>query len=142
MIEVVGKIANKAITILIDSGASNSYISPNLVEKCHLKKSKLETTSLVQLATSAKRKITEFVKVCPLEMNGMKTFEDLNIIPLGSYDVLIGTDWLKSHQQFWIAIIKFIRRTIALRHIIALYLNKCLRKGCELYPIHVEESKD
>ena len=84
MIEVAGKIANKTITILIDSGARNSCIAPNLVEKCHLKKSKLETISLVQLATRARRKITEFVKVCPLEMNGSKTFEDLNIIPLGS----------------------------------------------------------
>ena len=53
MIEVPGKISNKTITILIDSGARNSYISPNLVEKCHLKKSKLETTSLVQLAIGA-----------------------------------------------------------------------------------------
>ena len=82
MIEVAGNISIKTITTLIDSGASNSYISPNLVEKCQLKKSKLETTSLEQLATRAKRKITEFGKVCPLEMNGMKTFEYLNIIPL------------------------------------------------------------
>ena len=41
MIEVVGKIANKTITILIYLGARNSYISPNLVEKCHLKKSNI-----------------------------------------------------------------------------------------------------
>ena len=83
---------------MIDSGASNSYISHNLVEKCHLKKSKLETTSLIRLATGAKRKITEFVKMCPLEMNGLKTFADLNIIPLGSYDVLIGMYWLDAHH--------------------------------------------
>ena len=59
MIEVAGDIANKTITILIDLGASNSYISTNLVEKCHLKKSKLETTSIVQLTIGANRKITE-----------------------------------------------------------------------------------
>ena len=47
LIEVAGKIANKTITILIDFGARNSCISPNLVEKCHLKKSKLEIESLV-----------------------------------------------------------------------------------------------
>ena len=99
MIEVAGKIANKTITILIDSGASNSYISPNLVEKCHLKKSKLEMTILVLLAIGAKRKIIEFVKVCPLEMNGMKTFVDLNIIPLGSYDVLISKDTLSLRDK-------------------------------------------
>ena len=43
LIEVAGKIANKTITILIDSGTSNSYISPDLVKKCHLKKIKPET---------------------------------------------------------------------------------------------------
>ena len=92
MIEVVCKIANKTITILIDSGANNSYIAPNLVEKCHLKKCKLKTMSIVQLATGDKRKIIEFVKMCPLELNGAKTFAELNIIPLGSYDVLISMD--------------------------------------------------
>ena len=107
MIEVAGNIANKNIAILIDFGARNSYIAPNIVEKCHLKKSKLEIESLVQLATWAKRKIIEFVKMCPLEMNGLKTFADLNIIPLGSYDVLIGMDWLDAHH----AILDFHNKT-------------------------------
>ena len=39
MIEVTCNISNKTITILIDTSANNSYISPNLIEKCHLKKS-------------------------------------------------------------------------------------------------------
>ena len=97
-LEVTGNIANKTITILIDSGASNTHIAPNLVEKCHLKKCKLKTMSIVQLATGDKRKIIEFVKMCPLEMNGVKTFLDLKSIPLGSYDVLIGMDWLDAHH--------------------------------------------
>jgi hypothetical protein len=29
-----------------------------------------------------------------MEMNGLRTKDDLNIIPLGSYDFLIGMDWL------------------------------------------------
>ena len=31
-------------------------------------------------------------------MKGLKTFEYLNIIPLGSYDVLNGMDWLDAHH--------------------------------------------
>jgi hypothetical protein len=31
-------------------------------------------------------------------MNGVNTIVDLNIIPLGSYDVLIGMDWLDVHH--------------------------------------------
>jgi hypothetical protein len=36
MIEVEGKIDNQRIAILIDYGASHSYIYPNLVERFHL----------------------------------------------------------------------------------------------------------
>ena len=31
-------------------------------------------------------------------MNGLITCVDLNVLPLGSYDVLIGMDWLVSHR--------------------------------------------
>jgi hypothetical protein len=33
-----------------------------------------------------------------MEMNGLCTKVDLNIIPLGSYDFLIGMDWLDQHR--------------------------------------------
>jgi predicted aspartyl protease len=36
MIEVEGMINNQTIVILIDSGASHSYIDPNMVESLHL----------------------------------------------------------------------------------------------------------
>lgn len=40
MIEVESKIYNQLIAILIDSRASHSYIHPNLVGICHLKRRK------------------------------------------------------------------------------------------------------
>jgi hypothetical protein len=36
MIEVEGMINNQTIVILIDSGASHSYIDPKMVESLHL----------------------------------------------------------------------------------------------------------
>ena len=90
-------------------------------------------------------------------MNGLKTFVDLNIIPLGSYDVLIDMDWLDAHhaildchnktytclnEEVNQVTIKGIPRPISMRQITALQLNKCLRKGCQLYEIHVEELKE
>jgi hypothetical protein len=38
------------------------------------------------------------VKACPMDMNGLCTKDDLNIIPLGSYDFLIGMDWLDENH--------------------------------------------
>jgi hypothetical protein len=98
MIEVEGMINNHAFTILIDSGAIHSYIDPKVVERFQLRRSKHGKSWLVQLATGAKRKVVELVKSCPVGMNGLSTKEDLNIFPLGSYDFLIGMDWLDQHH--------------------------------------------
>jgi predicted aspartyl protease len=94
MIEVEGMINNHAFTILIDSGASHSYIDPRVVESLQLSRSKHEKSWLVQLATGTKRKVTKLVKSCPVDMNGLSTKVELNILPLGSYDCLVGMDWL------------------------------------------------
>jgi predicted aspartyl protease len=51
MVEVKGNINNQSITILIDSGASHSYLDPKIVERFHFPRSRLGAPWLVQLAT-------------------------------------------------------------------------------------------
>jgi hypothetical protein len=84
--------------ILIDSGDSHSYIYPKMVEIFQLPRSKHEKSWLVQLATGVRRKVNEIVKSCLIDMNGLNTRADLNILPLGSYDCLIGMDWMDPHH--------------------------------------------
>jgi hypothetical protein len=98
MIEVEGMINNQPITILIDSGANHSYINPRMMEILHFPRSKHGKSWLVQLATEAKRRLVELVKSCPVDMNGLSTWAELNILPLGSYEFLIGMDWLDQHH--------------------------------------------
>ena len=98
MIEVEGMITNQTIVILIDLGARHSYIDPKMVESLNLQRRKHGKYWLVQLATRAKRKFNEMVKSCPMDMNGLNTREYFNIFPLGSYDCLIGMDWLDQHH--------------------------------------------
>jgi hypothetical protein len=38
------------------------------------------------------------VKSCLMDMNGLNTRENLNILPLDSHDYLIGMDWLDQHH--------------------------------------------
>jgi hypothetical protein len=100
MIKVEGKIINQPVAILIDLGEIHCYIEPNIVDRLHLEKSKLGKTSLVQLATGTKRRIHDMVRSCSIILNGMNTSMDINIIPLGSYDILIGMYWLDKHHVF------------------------------------------
>jgi hypothetical protein len=50
------------------------------------------------LAIGTKRKVIELVKSCPVDMKGLSLKVELNILPLGSYDCLIGMDWLDQHH--------------------------------------------
>ena len=80
MVEVEGKLNQIPISILIDQGASLSYISPDLVEKCKLSIENFAKSWLVQLATGAKRKVTSFVKNCTVKMDQFETSVKLNVL--------------------------------------------------------------
>ena len=103
-------INNHAFTILIVLGDSHSYIDPKFVEIFQLPRIKHEKYWLVQLATRAKRKVVELVKSCLVGMNGLSTKEYLKNLPLGSYDFLIGMDWLDQHH----AILEFHSKAFTL----------------------------
>jgi hypothetical protein len=85
-------------------------------------------------------------------MNGINTMANLNILPLGSYDCLIGMDWLDPHH----ALLDFhnktftcldeegnqrrvqaIPRAITIREISTLQLKKCYRRGCQIFAAHM-----
>jgi hypothetical protein len=154
MIEVEGKIINQPVSILIDSRECHCYIDPNIMDRLHLEKKKLGKESLVQLATETKRRIHDMVRSCSISLNGVNTSIDLNILPLGSYDILIGMDWLDKHHvvldchnKIFTCLygngkqstVKGFPRPISTREISALQLKICFRKGCQLYASHVEE---
>jgi hypothetical protein len=92
MVGMEGMISNHLVSILIDPGSNLSYFSPQTVEKCNFQQVRHVKSWLVQLATGTKRKVTEVIPACQFIMNGLPTPKTLNILPLGSYDLLIGMD--------------------------------------------------
>jgi hypothetical protein len=76
-------------------------------------------------------------------MNGFKNQVDLNVLQLGSYDVLIGMDWLEKYKvvlNFYeifftclddngnIINIKGISRTNSVRNILSLQIKRYIQK--------------
>ena len=45
-----------------------------------------------------KRKVTKIVKDCRISFSSLNAIVNLNILLLGSYDILIGMDWLENHK--------------------------------------------
>ena len=79
-------------------------------------------------------------------MNGLVTCVDMNVLPLGSYDFLIGMDWLEANRvklDFYnktfecldeggnLRVVRGIPKVISVRNISAMQLKKTYRKGCE-----------
>ena len=81
MIEIEGKVSNLSISILIDSRASLSYISSNLMEICKLGSNEFPKNRMVKLAKGIKRKTTSMVKDYKLLMDGLQIRPNLEIIP-------------------------------------------------------------
>eukprot|EP00253_Pinus_taeda_P007451 PITA_07451 len=152
MIEFEGKIFDRTVSILVDPGATLSYVSPKVVESCGLQTTKFKSPWLVQLATGAKRRVLTKVSNCPLRLAGQTITTELNVLPLGSYDVLIGMDWL---ERRWSVIncktktvsyrdelgvgkeIQGIQKPVQIRPITASQLVKCIRNKCQIYAVQV-----
>jgi hypothetical protein len=152
MVEIEGKINDTRIFVLIDPGATLSYITPDVVESNKLKKLKHTKSWLVQLATGTKRKVVDFISDFEFSLDGQKIRTILNILPLGSYDMIIGMDWLEQHKAVldcYTKILSYkdnfgtvrtaqgIPKPVSVRQVSAMQLKKSIRKGCQVYAIQV-----
>ena len=91
------------------------------------------------------------VRKCPLVMDGLVTYADLNVLPLGSYDVLIVMDWLESHRAKLDCYNKTfeclddegnLRVVISRGKSSVMQLKKVYGKGCRVYGAHVLEAAE
>jgi hypothetical protein len=98
VVEMEGMIANHLVSILIDLGSNLSYMAPQTVDKCKMQPVRHVNTWLVQLATGTKRKVSKVIPACQFIMDGLPTQVTFNILSLGSYDPLIGMDWLAAYK--------------------------------------------
>jgi hypothetical protein len=152
MMDMECMISNHHVSILIDPGSNLSYVSPQIVEKSKLQQVKHVKSWPVQLATGTKRKVVEFIPACQFVMSGFPTQVNLNILPLGSYDLLIGMDGLAAHKtklDYYIKTLECeneegrrvtlqgIQKHVSVRQISSLQVKKYCRKGCPLYTIQV-----
>lgn len=111
----------------------------------------------VQLASGAKVNTNTLIQHCRVDLGSISTSVDLHIIPLGSYDVVLGMDWLESHgatidcRQKIIKCrddrgknleIRGIQHPISLRMISSMQMKRSLRKGCQVFTVSLREFED
>ncbi|GKD77388.1 putative reverse transcriptase domain-containing protein, partial [Tanacetum coccineum] len=86
------------VTVLFDSGADFSFISTKFMPLLNVKPSIVNPSYVIEVADGKKVEVDSIIRDCKLEL-GNSLFS-INLIPLGhgSFDVIMGMDWL-SHNK-------------------------------------------
>jgi hypothetical protein len=150
VLETTGTVADQTLSILIDPGATESFISGAALKRIKVKAVEQDEFSFMEMASGAKQKVGGKVTGCALNLGEFVTRVNLYVMILGSYDVVIGMDWLETHEAILNCKTKRLslvddegqRRVIvgrnqgvSLRFVSSLQLRKSMRKGCKLYAI-------
>ncbi|KAI3686197.1 hypothetical protein L1987_79870 [Smallanthus sonchifolius] len=80
--------------VLFDTGADRSFISRELSSQLEINPTLLEHHYTVEIADGKVIEATHILKGCQLELSGHKLDIDLMPVTLGSFDIIVGMDWL------------------------------------------------
>ncbi|KAD6794782.1 hypothetical protein E3N88_05678 [Mikania micrantha] len=145
---------NLYASVLFDTGADKSFISPEFASLLSLPTVELETPYVIELANGKMIKTSSVIQGCSLNLNDHLFCIDLLPIELGSFDVVVGMNWLSDNQAEVVCQTKVIRiplpngNTLVVQGeragrklglISCMRAQKFLRKGCYAFLAHVTE---
>ncbi|GKG13269.1 putative reverse transcriptase domain-containing protein, partial [Tanacetum coccineum] len=85
-------------TVLFDSGADFSFISTNFAPLLNVKPSIVNPGYVIEVADGKKVGVDRIIRDCKLEL--VNSLFIIDLIPLGhgSFDVIMGMDWLSENK--------------------------------------------
>ncbi|GJY41866.1 putative reverse transcriptase domain-containing protein [Tanacetum coccineum] len=89
---------NRYASMLLDSGADRSFMSTTFSALLDVIPSTLDVSYVVELADEGVSKTNTVLRGCALGLLGNPFNIDLMPVELGSFDVIIGMDWLANHH--------------------------------------------
>ncbi|CAO2168369.1 unnamed protein product [Urochloa humidicola] len=92
-----GLIQGKEIAILVDSGSSHTFVSDTLSLSL-LGVIPMESDVKVQVADGGLLHCSAFIPKASWSVHGYEFQSNLKVLPLSSYDMILGLDWLEQHS--------------------------------------------
>ena len=83
---------------LLDSGSLGDFISSTLADQLSIKKTRLDSPLLLQLAVQGSRSKVNATATVRIQYQSINEERTLDIININSYDLILGTPWLYQHQ--------------------------------------------
>ena len=84
--------------MLFDSGASHSFIAASVVIELGLEVETLEKPLYLSSPLGIRARIGMICRDCELEISGTLLTEDLRIMDMSEFDVILGMDWLTAYR--------------------------------------------
>ncbi|XP_075083577.1 uncharacterized protein LOC142167313 [Nicotiana tabacum] len=97
IILVKGSAKNRNLALLIDSGSTHSFIDENTVKEAGYQATYCPLVRVI-ITDGNYVMCTSHCKDFMWKMQGIPFKEDLFIIPLGDCDIVLGNDWMKTHN--------------------------------------------
>ncbi|GJT87368.1 putative reverse transcriptase domain-containing protein [Tanacetum coccineum] len=143
------------VKVLFDSGADKSFISISLASKLKIPSITIDTFYDIEMADGNLVSTNTVIKGCTLTLLNQPFKIDLMPIKLGSFDVVIGMDWLsKYHAKILYdekvvhipingetLIIQGDRSKTQLNLISCIKTERYISRGCQVFMIQVMEKK-
>ena len=92
---MLGKMNGKTLLMLVDSGSSHSFINSEIASDWHGVQPMVKKLR-VKVADGAVTTCDAELPDCVYQIQGHQFRSTLKLFPLGSYDVILGMDWLES----------------------------------------------
>ncbi|GJX43706.1 putative reverse transcriptase domain-containing protein [Tanacetum coccineum] len=145
---------NRYATALFDSGADKSFVSTNFSTLIELLV-ELDTCYEVELADGKVVSTNNVLIGCTLNLLNRSFPIDLMVIELGSFDIIIGMDWLSRYDAAILCgekkvriplegktlVIEGDRNNSRLKIVSCIKTQKYIKKGCELFLAQVTEQE-
>lgn len=96
-----GLIQHNEILMLVNSGSSHSFISEGLADKWTQQRHVLSPIK-VKVADGGILECVTELEDCLWCVQGISFQSNFKVLPLGSYDVILGMDWLEQHSPMQI----------------------------------------
>ncbi|KAL8102858.1 hypothetical protein AgCh_027400 [Apium graveolens] len=138
------------VKVLMDYGATRSFISESILDKLNCVAYPLEPNLIIEVANEEKVIASKVCLDCDVTIEGRHFFADLIPFKLGEFEVILRMDWLSNHE----AQIECKSKKVKLRtkdgeevifkgkrqekkFLTAIEARRLIRQGCEVYLAHV-----
>jgi hypothetical protein len=96
-IQFRGSISGIPVTVLVDSGSSASFLAASVAAQLpHLHRSPVQAS--VKIANGQVLQCSAAILGCQFSLGEHSFQHDLRILPLDSYDLILGMDWLELYS--------------------------------------------